>query len=376
MLNKKVVKMNRILVFGMTENPGGVESFLVNYYRNIDRDKIQFDFLCNSHQLVAYEDELIKLGGRTFHITARSKDRNNYKKELKAVFENHASEWSAIWVNVCSLANIDYLKMAKRYGIKKRIIHSHNSQNMDSKLRVLLHRWNKRYIRKYATDFWACSEDAAHWFYSDELMKETVIIHNAIDVERMKFDEKKRKNIRKQYKLENKYVIGNVGRLHFQKNQEFAIEVFNEYHKGNPDSVLVLVGQGEDEEKLKVKVKEYRLADSVIFTGVQKDIQGWLSSFDIFLFPSLFEGLSVVALEAQANGIPILASRGVVPEEVKMSNNLVFFDLLEGNKAWADKIVMMREFKRLDYYSINQSFISTGYDIKTEVRKLERLLVD
>ena len=368
--------MDRILVFGMTENPGGVESFLINYYRNIDRTKIQFDFLCNSQELVAYEDELINLGGRTFHITARSKDRQNYKRELEDVFKNYASEWSAIWVNVCSLANIDYLKIAKRYGIKKRIIHSHNSQNMDSKLRVLLHKWNKRSIERYATDFWACSEDAAHWFYSDELMKKAVIIHNAIDVERMKFDKEKRQSIRKQYGLENKYVIGNVGRLHFQKNQEFAIEVFKEYHKDNPESVLVLVGQGEDEGKLRRIVKDYKIEENVLFAGVQKDIQAWLSCFDFFLFPSRFEGLGIAALEAQVSGLPVLASNKVIPNEVKMNDNFVFFDLETGIKSWSSKIDEMRMQSRLDYEIVKSVFICNGYDIETEVKKLERLLVD
>lgn len=135
--------MKRILVFGMTENPGGVESFLMNYYRHIDRSRIQFDFLANSHESVAYEQEIISMGARVFHITARSENLKVYKKELKRLFVEHSAEWQAIWVNVCSLANIDYLKIAKQFGIKKRIIHSHNSQNMDSKLRGILHNINK-----------------------------------------------------------------------------------------------------------------------------------------------------------------------------------------------------------------------------------------
>lgn len=155
--------MFRILVFGMTENPGGVESFLMNYFRHIDKSKIQFDFLCNSHEFIAYEEEIRSSGSRIFHITARSKHWKKYSKELKKVFAGHASEWDAIWVNVCSLANIDYLKMAKKYGITKRIIHSHNSQNMDSWLRGILHKWNRLCLAGYATDFWACSENAARW---------------------------------------------------------------------------------------------------------------------------------------------------------------------------------------------------------------------
>ncbi len=358
----------------MTENPGGVESFLINYYRNIDREKIQFDFLCNSHEPVAYENELISLGGRTFHITARSKNPRLYRKELEEVFQNHAYEWSAIWVNVSSLANIDYLKIAKKYNIEKRIIHSHNSRNMDSRVRGILHHVNRFCVGKYATDFWACSEDAARWFYRDELIKKAVVIHNAIDVNRMKFDPEKRKDIRDKYGLQDKFVIGNVGRLHFQKNQEFAIEVFKLYHKENPQSCLVLVGQGEDEEKLRNKVKEYGLTDSVLFPGIQKDIQGWLSCFDLFLFPSRFEGLSVVAMEAQANGIPVLASKGVIPEEVKMNDNFEFLDLNEGAKAWSEKLSTMASWQRPEYEAVKEIFVKNGYDIGTEASKLEKLL--
>ena len=365
----------RILVFGMTENPGGVESFLINYYRHIDRDHIQFDFLCNSYNPVAYEDDLIKLGGRTFHITARSDNYSRYKKELEEVFRAHAKEWDAIWVNVCSLANIDYLKMARKYGINKRIIHSHNSQNMDGKLRGLLHEWNKKKIGKIATDYWACSEDAAKWFYSGNTLQKAVVIHNAIDVDRLKYDEQKRNDLRSKYGWENKFVIGNIGRLHFQKNQTFCLEVFSEYVKENPESVMVFVGQGEDEEKLKQQAKDLHIEDKTCFAGVQKDIQAWLSSFDLFLFPSLFEGLSVVALEAQANGVPVLASKGVIPEDVKMNNNFIFLDLQENSNAWSKKIRQTRAMERVDYQTTKIEFMNKGYDIETEVKKLERLLV-
>ena len=149
--------MYKVLVFGITENPGGVESFLVNYYRKIDRTKIQFDFLCNTHNEVAYENELKSLGGQVVHIAMRSKEPMKYRKELKEFMEKHASDYQAVWVNVCSLANIDYLKIAKKYGIKKRIIHSHNSQNMDNRIRMFLHMIHRQRISDYATYFWVCS---------------------------------------------------------------------------------------------------------------------------------------------------------------------------------------------------------------------------
>lgn len=368
--------MYRVLVFGMTENPGGVESFLINYYRHIDRDKIQFDFLCNSYDKVAYEDELISLGGRTFHIMPRSKNPGVYRNELKALFEKHAGEFDAIWVNVSSLANIDYLKMAKKYGIKKRIIHSHNSRNMDSRLRGVLHRFNRSRIEKYATDFWACSDDAAKWFYNDRLLGKAVIIHNAIDVDRVSYDEKKGNDIRKKLGIEGKYVLGNVGRLHFQKNQTFAIEILAHYLRRDPEGVLVLVGQGEDEEMLKSKAEELRVSNKVIFAGLQKDMQAWLSSFDMFLFPSVFEGLSIAALEAQANGLPALASFGVVPQEVRLNDNFNFMELNNNAKQWADRIYEMKNsITRKNRNDVHESFSQNGYDINSEAVKLEELLL-
>ena len=368
--------MIRILVFGLTENPGGVERFLATYYRHINREKIQFDFLCNTYETVAYEKELAALGARFFHITARSKDREKYHQQLEALFRMCAHEWSAVWVNVCSLANIDYLKVAKRFGIEKRIIHSHNSRNMDSWLRGLLHQWNRREIGKYATDFWACSEDAARWFYDDQLMGKAVIIHNAIEIDRMRFDWEKRQRLRDAYGWNHLYVIGNVGRLHFQKNQDFMIEVFKKYHRIHPDSILVLVGQGEDEKKLKEKAALYGLKESIFFAGVQQDIQAWLSSFDLFLLPSKFEGLSIAALEAQINGLPVLASYGVIPKEVKMNRNFIFYDLDEGASAWAAKIDRMREMNREPDKIVRKIFAANGYDISKEVKKLEGLLTD
>ncbi len=363
--------MYRVLVFGMTENPGGVESFLLNYYRNIDKSKVQFDFLCNSHNPVAYEDELLSMGGHTYHITARSADYKKYKIQLEELFREHSKDWDAIWVNVSSLANIDYLKIAKRYGIRRRIIHSHNSRNMDSRLRGLLHQKNRMIIDRYATDFWACAPDAARWFYRPGLIDRAVIIHNAIDVDRLFYDEEKRKEYREQLGCQDKYLIGNIGRLHFQKNQTFLLDVFAEMLKLEPECRLVLVGQGEDEAMLKKKASDLKISDKVYFVGLQKDIPGWLSAFDLFLFPSVFEGLSVVALEAQANGVPVLASEGVITEEVRMNENFIFYSLEKSPVEWARKALDMKTCRRPDRQTIRSNFVSRGYEIQTEAKKLE-----
>ena len=370
--------MYKVLVFGMTENPGGVESFLMNYFRAINKSCIVFDFLCNSHQKCAYEDELIHLGGKVYHVTARSQNFFQYQRELNAFFKNHSREYNAIWVNVNSLANIDYLKLAKKYGISRRIIHSHNSQNMDSRLRGYLHEHNKKVIDSYATDFWACSDEAARWFYRDDLMPKVKIIYNAIDLDKKKFDETKRKQIRDKLHIhENDICVGNIGRLHFQKNQKFAINVFAEYLKMNPDSKLIFVGQGPDEESLKKQCKDLKVDNKVIFAGIQQDIQAWLSAFDVFLFPSTFEGLSIAALEAEANGLPILASNEAVNEKIRFSDNLTLLPLNNPPEFWGrqlDQIVTTKS--RIPFDQVHKQFKDHHIEISTEAKRLEKLFLE
>ena len=368
--------MKKILVFGMTKNPGGVESFIRSYYDKIDRTSLSFDFLCNFSEPMAYENEFKKIGSEIYHIPSRSQNYFKYKKAMKAFFEKNSKKYNAIWVNVCSLANIDYLIYSKKYGIKKRIIHSHNSQNMDSKIRGQLHQLNKRRLANYATDFWACSLDAALWFYTKKNIENCVIIKNAICLEDYLFNNKKRKTIREKLGVTNAYVIGNVGRLHFQKNQSFAIDIFNEFVSINPDSILVLVGQGEDEIMLKNKVKKLNLESKVIFAGVQTDICSWLSAFDCFLFPSQFEGLGIAALEAQANGVPVLASAEVIPKEVKINDNFIFLNLKEPPNEWAKQLnIIKKDFARENNVTISRNFDKNGYNIKTEVGKLQDLFM-
>lgn len=364
--------MKKVLVFGITDNPGGVESVIMNYYRNIDREKIQFDFLCNT-EIVAYEDEIKKLGGTIYRITARSKNRKKYKIELDSFFKLHSKKYSTIWVNVCSLANIDYLIYAKKYGIKHRIIHCHNSQNMDSKLRGILHLINKPRLIEYATDFWTCNIKSNKWFYSNEIIKTGQImpVNNAIDANAFKFDKKIRDAYRKKLNVENKFVIGHVGRFHFQKNQLFLIDIFNEIHKRNADSVLFLIGQGEDEAKIVSKIDSLGLNDSVKLLGTRNDVNKLMFAMDVFLFPSLFEGLGIVLLEAQAAGLPCVASCDDTPPEVKMTDNFRFLYLNAPIDKWADTVLEFNDVKR----DSNNDFLKkNNYDISCEVKKIEKYL--
>ncbi len=365
--------MNKILVFGMTENPGGVESVIMNYYRKMDKNKFQIDFLCNT-KIVAYEDEIINSGGKIYKITARSENYKKYKKELKEFYRIYGKDYDTIWVNICSLANIDYMKMAKKYHIKYRIIHSHNSENMDSKLRGILHRVNRLFIKNYATDFWTCSEEAGRWFYNDKIINSNKysIINNAIDLEKYKFNDEVRDDYRKKLDIDSNFVVGNVGRLHFQKNQEFLLEVFNEIQKSINNAKLLLIGQGEDEKKLKEKTKALGLEDKVIFMGMRYDIPNLLQAMDIFVFPSVFEGLGIVGIEAQANGLPTYASQDVIPSIIKMSDDCKFISLNKTPKEWAEIILDSKKENRKSNEEAIHTLQERGYDINLEVKKLER----
>lgn len=370
--------MMRVLVFGMTENPGGVESFLLNYYRHMDKSKIQLDFLCNTQLPIAHEEELIQSGAKLYRVTSRRENRYYFAKQMKALLKGNEGKWDAIWVNVCSLANIDYLIYAKRAGIQRRIIHSHNSGNMEGIIRRLLHEINKTRIQRYATDYWACSERALKWFYHAALRKQAVIIPNAIDVQNMSFCFSKRRALRERYGWKDQYIIGNVGRLHFQKNQMFLLEAFREYRNRNNHSILVLVGQGEDENKLKKKTVELGLlpGKDVFFVGVQDDIQAWLSCFDLFAFPSLFEGLSITLLEAQANGLPVLASQEIYQKDMAINTNISFLPLSSGALHWSEKMFQMSCLQRQSYDSVSETFIERGYSIIHEARKMEMYLLN
>ena len=363
-----------ILVFGMTENPGGVESFIMNYYRRLDMSSFHFDFLCNSYDKIAYEDEILEKGSKTFHFAPRSKKPALFYKQLTSFFKNHAKEYDAIWVNVSSLANIAYLKLAKKYGIKRRIIHSHNSQNMDNRLRGTLHKLNKRVITRYATDFWACSEEAAEWFYGKEIPRNRIeIIPNAIDVEKFRFSLTGRNEVRNELGWSDNLIIGNVGRLHFQKNQKFIIKAFSEFHKVREDARLVLVGQGEDENDLKALVESLGLNEYVFFAGLRDNITDWLSAFDIFFFPSLFEGLSIAALEAQANGLPMLVGEGCVSKDTMILDSYQTCDLDGDIDAWVEKLNEADRIGRTPHEEVVKLFLAHNMEISGQIEKIEGL---
>lgn len=371
--------MIRILVSGLTENLGGVESFLYNYISNIKSSNLHFDFLCYEEK-TAYEREFVEMGCNFYRIPSRRKSPFQYYRELEVFFKRNAKKYTVIWHNDCSLVNINYLKKAKKYGIPFRIIHAHNSKIMDGRLREMIHWYHRKEISKIATNFWACSPVAGKWFYNDKIITSSkyLLVQNAIDGSRYQFSDECRRKLRKDLKCEDKLVIGNIGRLHFQKNQSFLLDIFCEIQKEEQNTYLFMVGQGPDEDMLRKKSKELGIQDKTFFLGMREDIGALLSAMDIFVFPSVFEGLGISLLEAQISGLPVIASDKVIPSEVKISDSFQFVSLDKSAKEWGIKVLELAKYtkdKQINRAYALELLKNSGYDIGKEADKLNSIFM-
>lgn len=362
--------MKKVLVFGITDTYGGVESVIMNYYRNIDKSKVQFDFVVRTND-PAYKQEILSLGGKIFVTPRLSNGYFKFKKTICDIFKNN--KYDAVWVNDCFLMHLFYLKFAKKYGVPVRIMHSHNSSNMGSFKSKLLHKLNKPFLHKYATHFWSCDMCASKWMFTNKIINSDrhMIINNAIDTEKFAFDDSARKSLRDSLGVkDNEILYGHVGRFHFQKNHEFLIDVFNEISKKQPNAKLILIGSGPDEEKIKDKVKVLGLDSKVQFLGTRQDTNKLYSAMDVFLFPSLFEGLSVAAVEAQCSGLFVFASDTISPN-TKMLNTLFNYSLQHSASEWAEFIINNYDNKT-DRKNAFNNIINSGFDIKFESKKMQQ----
>lgn len=364
--------MKKILVCGMSSGIGGVECFLMNYYRNINRQKVQFDFLCNVEKC-AFEEEIYQLGGKVYHVCARSKNLFQFYKDMNDFFLNHAKDYDGIWVNKCMLNNIEYLTYAKKYNIPNRIIHAHNSNNMEQgikgKLQGALHYFHRQNISRYATEFWACSEDAGKWAFPKQIIesKRFRIVHNAIDGEKYHYNIDIRELYRKELGITNNFVIGHVGRFQYQKNHEFLLDIFQSIYSKNSNAILLIIGTGELEEMIKQKVHDLGLDHVVKFLGVRNDVPQLMQAMDAFVFPSRFEGLGIVLIEAQMSGLPSFTSANVVPPEAKITNLLHYINLDEPSSVWADSVLR----NQVNCRNIDNE-INASYYIKSAALELEK----
>lgn len=353
----------RILHVLQRMEAGGTQALLMNLYRNIDRNKVQFDFFVEYDYKEFYDDEIESLGGHVYYSNVR-RDFNvlKFQKELKEVIQKN--DYKIVHVHTYSIGYFA-LKVAKKCGVPIRIAHSHNNETVrDSKyfLKLIM----QKLYTIYATDLFACSQSAGKYLFGE---KKFNVLNNSIDSEKFIFNEKFRKEIRKELKLEDSFVIGHIGRLHAQKNHKFLIDIFDKVQQKKENAKLILVGSGPLEEKIKNHVAKLNLEDKVLLLGVRKDINKILMAIDVFVLPSLFEGLGIVAIEAQAAGTPVVAT-DVLPKETEISNLIKKLSLNDEDKLWIDTIIKMADNDE-KHNNMIQKIIDSNFDIKDSARKLE-----
>ena len=355
----------RILQIGMSTNYGGTEAFLMNLYRNIDRNKYQLDFLNVYDEPLACQDEIIALGGNIYnlHLRRRQDGLIKYKEGIKKFYKNH--HFDVVVHNVQDLINIDMLIYAKKYGIKKRIVYGHNSGfgMKPSNLSLMSHILNKLRINKYVTNYVAVSDKASEFLYPKKEQDRVTIISNIIDFDKFKYNKESRNRLRKELNIGNKKVYGTIARIDPQKNHSFLIDIFNEILNKEPDSMLVLVGSGPLEQNVKDKVNRLEIYKSVIFTGYVSNTNDYYSLFDIFLYPTNFEGFGIVLEEAQTSGLPTLCS-DVVPTNVIVTDLVKLLPLGNAN-YWAEQALLLELNKGRDKYV---DILSSAFD-KEEINK-------
>lgn len=368
--------MYRILHTGMTPNYGGVEAVVMNWYRNIDRNKIQFDFLTrHDGPPIAYEQEILEMGGHIYREYYGRKEKPFVSaRYIKKIFENDSSI-KGVHMNLNSVEYITPLTLANKLELPVKIAHSHNTGNLNGVERIetrLMQRFNTILLQSPKYQKYGCSKAACDYMFGEN---NGIVLNNAIELEKFKYNEKARCLLRKKYGIdEDTFVIGFVGRIQYQKNPKFLINVFKKFYEICKNSKLILIGDGSLKDECVDLVKQLDLNDNVLFLGMKTEIAEYYSIFDIFLLPSLFEGLGVVLVEAQANGLPCLVS-DVIPNEVMITSLIEKQSLSVTASFWAKHLLKMKNEKvrnRIDN-NFSEQIALAGYDIKIEAKKLENI---
>lgn len=354
----------------LTGMADGVTRYILQNWSFINREQFQFDFVVRDMNTFAF---LEKEGCELFQFTCKAaEDQVTFVKEVCDILANgydavhiHTSFWTGFLIE----------EIAMQKGIPIVIVHAHSSMVdfVNNKKRDKLinehERWKLKFSEKKATHFCACSLPAASWLFGEQISANKIgILHNAIDLNKYKFDQLIRDYYRNKLGLKGYFVMGNVGRFAYQKNHEFLIDIFREVVKMKKDCRLLLIGEGELSDSVKSKVAYYGIEDSVMFLGKRSDIPQILQAMDLFLLPSLFEGLPIVLVEAQAAGLKCLVS-DMVTTEVKLTDNVTFLNL--DLSEWKSEISKVFDgYERKNYI---ESMAAKGYDIEVEVKKLERM---
>jgi glycosyltransferase involved in cell wall biosynthesis len=363
--------MKRVLVVITTAMVpyGGLTSVMMNLYRQIDQDRLHIDFASTNPVLDdALAAELKDRGSAYYPLGNRKKHLGSYIHNLSTVLKN--GNYDIIHVHSNSATALLELKTAEKHGVKKRIVHNHTSI-CDHKL---LHRICKPVFQKAYTDAIACSKKAGDWIFGEGKF---LILNNGSDVERYRYSKEHREQIRSQYGImDTTVVLGHVGKIYKPKNHHFLIQLFADYHKLRPDSLLLLVGDGDMREEIETDAADRGLSDFVVFAGMQRAPEKYLSAMDVFVFPSIWEGMPLSMIEAQASGIPCLAS-DTIDESVAVTANVLSLSIHNGSDAWVAALqeLVLPERSESSDECIN-SIKKAGFDARSNAIELERVYLE
>lgn len=346
-------------IIGMSD--GGVASIVMSLYRAIDKSKVQFDFFVESESKIINKEEIEAMGGKVIFIPSYS-HVFKYMKTLKRLFIE--GKYDIVHSNMSTLA-VFSLRAAKKAEIKVRICHSHSTSNKKEWKKNIMKNMLRPFSKKYATNYFACSELAGRYLYGDKTYDKglVTIINNAIDLDKFKFNEEVRREVRNELNISNDtFVMGHIGRFMQQKNHKFLIEIFNEFQKQKTNSKLLLIGDGELLDDCKNQVKSLGIEDKVIFYGTTSEAYKFYNAMDCFVLPSIYEGLPIVGIEAQISGLNCLVSDKVT-KELKISNKIDFIPIVK-KEEWVDYAL------KVDLDDRNVLLNDSKFDIKNEAKKI------
>ena len=367
-MDKKI----KVLQFPIAASKGGITQYVLKNWKYIDKSRFQFDFATMSKEL-DFAAELEKEGCRVYYISCYAEENERrFIDEFREILRK--GEYDIVHLHTKQWKSFNVEKLAREAGIKKIIVHSHSTgiDTIDEdkrKAEILLHDKMKNELTEdIATDFWACSQKAAEFLFGNKIPKERIkIMNNAIELEQFRYNKMVREKTRKEFGIEDKFVVGHIGRFAYQKNHEFLIEMFAELCRKEKNAVLLLAGDGELRDAMQKKVADLGIKDRVIFAGYRSDVNKLLQAMDIFCFPSYFEGLGISLIEAQAADLPCLCSEAI-PKETKILKR--FWRLRLDKGIWVEKIITScgenaREGREKDMKEC-------GYDIRVQIRNIEK----
>ena len=351
--------MLRVLMSVVGMNRGGLETFTMGLLRNIDRNKVCLDFLVSIDG--DYDKEIIELGSRIYKIPFITKTGPfQYAKNLRSFFKDHP-EYRIIHIQMDKFGGMVAREAAKS-GIPVRIVHSHNTKNEGGILYKLVKNYYGRLIPHYATDLFACGEDAAKWMFKEDASK-AVIVRNGVDLNKFKCRDNR----------DNNYLtIGNVGRFSTQKNHSFLLDIFSEVKKLKANSKLILAGTGKFLNEMKNKSKKLGIFESVEFLGVRPDVEEILTMCDVICMPSLFEGFPVTLVEVQAVGVPAVVS-DTITKECAITEDVEFMSLRYSPMEWAEKLVGYKGLKRKDNSAVIEK---AGFSIVSVTKEMQKFYLE